>query len=91
MVKQFTSYGRKEALTEEMLDTFKSLDAKCGKLLTVERYDEEAFGSHVVRDHLVAVHAGCMVRWDLTYIKPQGVWAMDYFNFHTYEGEQWKR
>ena len=91
MVAQFKSVGSMAVLTDDMLTAFKTVDSKCGKLLSVERYDEEAFGSHVVRDHLVAVHAGCMVRWDLTFIKPQNVWAVDHFNFHTYEGEQWKR
>jgi hypothetical protein len=91
MVAQFKSVGSMAVLTDDMLTAFKTVDSKCGKLLSVERYDEEAFGSHVVRDHLVAVHAGCMVRWDLTFIKPQNVWVVDHFNFHTYEGEQWKR
>ena len=91
MRAQFKSAGRTEPLPDEMLTAIKTIDSKCGKLLSVERYDEEAFGSHVVRDHLVAVHTGCMVRWDLTFIKPQSVWKVDWFNFHTYEGEQWKR
>ena len=91
MLAQFKSAGRTEPPADEVLAAIKFIDRKCGKLLSVERYDEEAFGSHVVRDHLVTVHAGCMVRWDLTFIKPQNVWVVDYFNFHTYEGEQWKR
>ena len=91
MLAQFKSVGSMAALNDEMLAAFKTVDGKCGKLLSVERYQEEAFGSHVLRDHLVAVHVGCLVRWDLTFIKPHDVWLVDYFNFHTYEGEQWKR
>lgn len=87
----FKTNGVESRLSPEMLQDLQSVDEKCGKLTSVERYDSTIFGSRVVRDHFVAVHGSCLVRWDLTYSKTNRRWTFERFNFHTLQGDDWVR
>jgi hypothetical protein len=91
LVGMFRSRGVADRLGDAMVKDMRTLDDQCGKLTSVERYGSESFGSRVVRDHFVAVHGSCLVRWDLTYAKTNLHWSFDRFRFHTLQGDDWVR
>jgi hypothetical protein len=70
-------------LPEQAIDDLKKIDTMCGKITFAERVETKSVGSFYISDSIVAVHTGCLMKWDLTFAKEKGVWTLRHFNFNT--------
>lgn len=70
-------------LPEQTVDDLQKIDQLCGKIKSAERVQSKSVGSYYISDSIVAVHNGCLIKWDLIFAKENGVWKLLHFNFNT--------
>jgi hypothetical protein len=89
MVETFHELGADQALTPDIIATFRQIDGQCGQLASIERIRSVSFGTRVVQESLVTQQGSCLIKWDMTLVKPGIAWRFDRIQFHTADGNDW--